>query len=250
MELYKKLILAGITLIILTTISACGGINSLISGAFLVMGIIFLFTGLIKGKKDFFQTSEELKQLDDGMERNSKIRLVATTLGCNRDESVKYLEEYGWDEVRIFLEFKNSPERFYTGKKEIEIYNKKPETFPAIPNINPVTVSNCPSCGNMCPENLAYCPSCKVSLQDYGKATSSLPPGNVSPQGKKCFNCGHICQDYAEYCNSCEAYLSDETAKTTPLTVSEPVISHIKCPGCGNNCSFNLAYCTECGFKL
>ena len=250
MEFYKKLIAGGIILILLTTFSSCAGLPPVLSGLFLVSGVISMTAGIIKGKKDFLKSSAEMKMLTEGMERESKIRLVITTIGCTRDDAIRFLEEYDWDEIKIFLDFKKFPERFYGEKKAMSDYNYDfPPSTSLSPYVNPITMSNCPSCGNMCPENLACCPACKAPLHGLEKI-NSIPFYPAPEDGKRCSSCQNICPAGLNYCPQCEADLRDMAKKTVPIVQEERAISSIRCPDCGNLCSSGLAYCTECGFKL
>ncbi len=268
MERYKIYLIIGLSCTVLTIITACSsGIPVPIPGVLMVMGVCFLFGAWQKGKGNFLNFIEEDRQLTEGLEKNHKIQITMDTTGCNRDEAIAFLKTYNWDEVKIFLEFKKDPGRFYNVRTSSTTGGK-----------------NCPRCGTVCPPHVAFCVNCEtilnkvkdtISLRD-DMALEKMCPScntichqsyNVCPHCNsffnkpfntevsrttdkvKCSKCGAVCNESLSYCPSCEKPLRDmrQTVYIEPVTVSAPVI---KCPACGTICGANLKYCTECGKNL
>ncbi len=264
MELYKIYFIIGLIFIVLTVMTACSSALPVpIPGVLMLMGVIFLFGAWKKGKGNFLNFIEEDRQLTEGLEKRHKIQITMDTTGCNRDEAIAFLNTYNWDEVKIFLEFRKDPERFYNAK----IGGAK-------------SGKACPRCGTLCPSHVTFCVSCEtilkkvkdtISLRDDMVLEKMCPSCNgichqsynVCPHCNSLFNtefsmttdevicskCGAVCNESLSYCPSCENPLRDmkETVCIEALTASIPVI---KCPACGTICGANLKYCTECGKNL
>lgn len=224
-----------------------------IPGVLMIAGIGLLGAGWQQGKDRLFNIIEEDKQLTDGLEQKHKIQITMDTTGCNRDEAIVFLKAYNWDEVKIFLEFKNNPERFYNARIDRTKDGKK-----------------CPRCGTICPSHLTFCINCEAILKKV-KDTISLREDMVSertcpscntmypqnyntcphcnPLEKRCAGCGALCNGSLRYCPSCEKPLEDMRETVFMESVTAPVPVN-KCPACGNICAANLKYCTECGKTL
>lgn len=267
MEHYKIYLLSGLFFIVITLIIACSGINPLIPGVLFITGTGLLVTGWQKGKNSIFQIIEEDRQLTEGLERGHKIQITVDTIGCTRDEAIVFLKSYNWDEIKIFLEFRNCPERFYNaridGAKDGKTCSRCGTICPSnvtfcvncesilkkvkdTMNLRKDMLSErpCPSCNSMCPQNYNVCPHCNYILNpDFN---TEVP---VKTYEKRCAGCGAICNSSLPYCPSCEKPLEDmrETAFIEAVTAPVPVN---KCPACGNICAANLKYCTECGKNL
>ncbi len=256
--------------IVLTIITACSaGIPSLIPGGLMITGAAFLYGAWNRGKGRLFNFIEEDRQLTEGLERNHKIQITMDTTGCNRDEAIAFLKAYNWDEVKIFLEFRKNPERFYnnrTGSTQSgnacprcgtvcppyvtfcinceTILKKVKDTINLKEDMVPEKI--CPSCNSLCHQSYKICPHCNSILDGYGDANREVP---VKTDEVICDGCGAVCNDSLSYCPSCEKPLKDmkETICIEAVTASMPVI---KCPACGTICGANLKYCTECGKNL
>lgn len=268
MERYKIYLAIGLVCTVLTVITACSSaIPSPVPGVLMVMAVGFLFGAWKEGKGSFLNFIEEDRQLAEGLEKKHKIQITMDTTGCNRDEAIGFLNACNWDEVKIFIEFRKDPERFYNAKIGSTTGGK---TCPRCGTICPshltfcvncegilkklkdtislredmVPEKTCPSCNSVCHGNYSVCPHCNSLLNE--PLDTAVPPDT---DRVICDGCGALCNESLSYCPSCEKPLRDmkQTVYIEPVTVSAPVI---KCPACGTVCGVNLKYCTECGKNL
>ncbi|OQA17598.1 MAG: hypothetical protein BWY64_01994 [bacterium ADurb.Bin363] len=163
------------------------------------MGIGLFIAGLIKWKEVFVYIAVEQKLYEDEAERDRKISIVRAITACSRSDAISFLNKYRWDEAKLLLEYKQSPETFYSAFK-LDKVSHSDFTLSASSFI-PEQIKEekrCFQCGNICNSISQYCKDCEEAMKTMRESLKM----NI-----KCANCGAICANNLTYCVNCGSKL-------------------------------------------